>query len=89
MAPPATVPCGRRWVRPGGRCPQVLRRVVDLGGDPDTVPAVAGGLAGAVFDTEGIPERWMSILHGRVPGVGDHRSTVQGFRNYAGTPVRG
>ena len=52
---------------------QVIRRVIDLGGDTDTVAAVAGGLAGAVFGIAGIPTRWTSVVHGRVPGHGDHR----------------
>jgi ADP-ribosyl-[dinitrogen reductase] hydrolase len=49
----------------------VMRRVIDLGGDTDTVAAVAGGLAGAVFGRGGIPSRWASAVHGRVPGHGD------------------
>jgi ADP-ribosyl-[dinitrogen reductase] hydrolase len=48
----------------------VLRLVVDLGGDTDTVAAVAGGLAGAVYGIAGIPMRWTSVVHGRVPGAG-------------------
>jgi len=52
---------------------EVMRRVIDLGGDTDTVAAVAGGLAGAVFGIAGIPMRWTSVLHGRVPGDGDRR----------------
>jgi len=63
--------------------PEVLRRVIDLGGDTDTVAAVAGGLAGAVFGAECIPERWTVVLHGRVPGFGDHRWTVQDLRDLA------
>ncbi|WP_138732044.1 ADP-ribosylglycohydrolase family protein [Modestobacter excelsi] len=51
----------------------VLRRVIDLGGDTDTVAAVAGGLAGAVFGIAGIPMRWTSVVHGRVPGYADKR----------------
>ncbi|WP_116450214.1 ADP-ribosylglycohydrolase family protein [Blastococcus litoris] len=50
---------------------EVLRLVVDLGGDTDTVACVAGGLAGAVFGMGGIPMRWSSAVHGRVPGHGD------------------
>jgi ADP-ribosyl-[dinitrogen reductase] hydrolase len=49
----------------------VLRLVVDLGGDTDTVACVAGGLAGAVFGMGGIPSRWASVVHGRVPGSGE------------------
>jgi ADP-ribosyl-[dinitrogen reductase] hydrolase len=35
------------------------------------VAAVAGGLAGAVYGMGGIPSRWASVVHGRVPGHGD------------------
>src|SRR3954452_5796743 len=49
----------------------VLRLVIDLGGDTDTVAAVAGGLAGAVYGITGIPIRWTSVVHGRIPGSGD------------------
>ncbi|KQS69289.1 ribosylglycohydrolase [Modestobacter sp. Leaf380] len=55
---------------------EMLRRVIDLGGDTDTVAAVAGGMAGAVFRMDGIPARWVAVLHGRVPGFGDHRWDV-------------
>lgn len=49
----------------------VLQEVIDLGGDTDTVACVAGGLAGAVYGMGGIPSRWASLAHGRVPGHGD------------------
>ena len=52
---------------------EVLRLVIDLGGDTDTAAAVAGGIAGAVFGMGGIPMRWSSAVHGRVPGFGDRR----------------
>src|SRR3954449_3968404 len=58
-------------VRNGRDFAHVLRLVIDLGGDTDTVAAVAGGLAGAVFGMGGIPSRWASAVHGRVPGHGD------------------
>jgi len=59
------------WALRNGRdFAEVLRLVVDLGGDTDTVACVAGGLAGAVFGMGGIPSRWASKLHGRVPGHG-------------------
>jgi len=51
--------------------PEVLRLVIDLGGDTDTIAAVAGGLAGAVHGVAGIPMRWTSAVHGRVPGWSD------------------
>lgn len=58
-------------LRTGRDFADVLRLVIDLGGDTDTVAAVAGGLAGAVFGMGGIPSRWASVVHGRVPGHGD------------------
>ncbi|WP_369068377.1 ADP-ribosylglycohydrolase family protein [Kineococcus terrestris] len=48
-----------------------LRLVVDLGGDTDTVACVTGALAGARAGITGIPVRWTSVVHGRVPGSGD------------------
>jgi ADP-ribosyl-[dinitrogen reductase] hydrolase len=58
-------------LRRGRTFAEVLRLVIDLGGDTDTVAAVAGGLAGAVYGVAGIPMRWTSAVHGRVPGSGD------------------
>jgi len=48
-----------------------VRAAVDLGGDTDTVAAVTGGLAGAVYGVEAIPARWTQSLHVPVPGWGD------------------
>ncbi|TLS40260.1 ADP-ribosylglycohydrolase family protein [Streptomyces montanus] len=45
-----------------------VRAAVDLGGDTDTVAAVTGGLAGAVYGVEGIPGRWVEPLHVPLPG---------------------
>lgn len=50
---------------------EAMRLVLDLGGDTDTVAAVAGGLAGTVYGVSGIPSRWSSAVHGTVPGHGD------------------
>jgi hypothetical protein len=47
-----------------------LRVAIDLGGDTDTVAAVTGGLAGAVYGAEAIPARWTERLHVPVPGWG-------------------
>jgi len=58
-------------LRHGRDFAEVLRLVVDLGGDTDTVACVAGALAGAVFGMGGVPSRWASVVHGRVPGHGD------------------
>ncbi|QFQ97856.1 ADP-ribosylglycohydrolase family protein [Streptomyces phaeolivaceus] len=48
-----------------------VRAAVDLGGDTDTVAAVTGGLAGAVYGAAAIPERWLEPLHVPLPGFGD------------------
>jgi ADP-ribosyl-[dinitrogen reductase] hydrolase len=58
-------------LRHGRDYAEVMRLVIDLGGDTDTVAAVAGGLAGAVFGMGGIPSRWASVVHGRVPGYAE------------------
>lgn len=52
-----------------------LRRAIDLGGDTDTVAAVAGGLAGARLGIDAIPGRWTIALHG-------HVTTIAGVRTY-------
>ncbi|WP_299537707.1 ADP-ribosylglycohydrolase family protein [uncultured Streptomyces sp.] len=41
---------------------------VDVGGDTDTVAAVTGGLAGAVYGLGAIPARWTAVLHVPLPG---------------------
>ncbi len=43
----------------------VVVAAVNLGGDADTIGAVAGALAGARYGASAIPERWLSVLHGR------------------------
>ncbi|MFF4961939.1 ADP-ribosylglycohydrolase family protein [Streptomyces sp. NPDC001222] len=48
-----------------------LRAAIDLGGDTDTVAAVTGGLAGAVYGPDALPERWTDSLHVPLPGFGD------------------
>ncbi len=58
-------------LRHGRDFAEVMRLVIDLGGDTDTVACVAGGLAGAVYGMGGIPSRWATVVHGTVPGHGD------------------
>jgi ADP-ribosyl-[dinitrogen reductase] hydrolase len=41
-----------------------LTTAIDLGGDTDTVAAVAGGLAGARYGIQCIPSRWISYVNG-------------------------
>ncbi|MDC0772638.1 ADP-ribosylglycohydrolase family protein [Streptomyces sp. HD] len=48
-----------------------VRAAIDLGGDTDTVAAVTGGLAGAVYGIGAVPERWTAALHVPLPGFGE------------------
>ncbi|MES5823682.1 ADP-ribosylglycohydrolase family protein [Streptomyces sp. RG80] len=50
---------------------EAVRAAIDLGGDTDTVAAVTGGLAGAVYGVEDIPDRWTEPLHVPLPGFGE------------------
>jgi ADP-ribosyl-[dinitrogen reductase] hydrolase len=58
-------------LRHGEGFAETMRLVIDLGGDTDTVAAVTGGVAGAVYGITSIPMRWTSVVHGRVPGYAD------------------
>ncbi|WP_405579398.1 ADP-ribosylglycohydrolase family protein [Streptomyces sp. NBC_01190] len=55
-------------VRHTGAYREAIRAAVDLGGDTDTVAAVAGGLAGTVYGVDAIPEAWRAALHVPLPG---------------------
>ncbi|MER8184278.1 ADP-ribosylglycohydrolase family protein [Kitasatospora sp. NPDC094015] len=57
-------------LRSTGSFEQALRAAVDLGGDTDTVAAVTGGLAGAVYGLDAVPARWREPLHVPLPGGG-------------------
>ncbi|WP_328914903.1 MULTISPECIES: ADP-ribosylglycohydrolase family protein [unclassified Streptomyces] len=46
-----------------------VRAAVNLGGDTDTVGAVTGALAGAVYGVGAIPARWTDPLHVPLPGA--------------------
>lgn len=48
-----------------------LAAAVDVGGDTDTVAAVTGGLAGAVYGIDAVPDHWTGLLHVPLPGHGD------------------
>ncbi|WP_434096606.1 ADP-ribosylglycohydrolase family protein [Streptomyces nitrosporeus] len=48
-----------------------LAAAVDVGGDTDTVAAVTGALAGALYGLGAVPERWRKTLHVPLPGYGD------------------
>ena len=44
---------------------ECVLKAVNLGDDTDTVAAVAGGLAGALYGMEAIPEQWLCNLKKR------------------------
>jgi ADP-ribosyl-[dinitrogen reductase] hydrolase len=74
------------WALRNGRdFADVMRLVIDLGGDTDTVAAVAGGLAGAVCGMGGIPSRWASAVHGRVPCYAEKLWRLSDFQQFAAT----
>lgn len=45
---------------------ECLVAVVNEGGDADTTGAIAGGIAGALYGSEGLPARWLRRLDGRL-----------------------
>ncbi|WP_326613870.1 ADP-ribosylglycohydrolase family protein [Streptomyces scopuliridis] len=57
-------------LRATGGFEDAVHAAIDLGGDTDTVAAVTGGLAGAYYGPDAIPERWTAPLHVPLPGSG-------------------
>lgn len=41
---------------------ECVLKAVNLGGDTDTIAAIAGGLAGALYGFESIPQKWINTL---------------------------
>ncbi|WP_406530297.1 ADP-ribosylglycohydrolase family protein [Streptomyces sp. I8-5] len=60
-----------------------LAAAVDVGGDTDTVAAVTGALAGAVYGFGAIPARWTEPLHVPLPGYGDRVLRTSGLVDLA------
>lgn len=42
-----------------------IKKAIQYGNDTDTTACIAGGLAGIMYEYEGIPERWLDMLRGR------------------------
>ncbi len=67
--------------------------VADLGGDTDTVAAIAGALAGALHGRQGIPSRWSTYLHVHMAGADGTESVLRSqdlvdlARNLMGLPA--
>ncbi|MFD3535742.1 ADP-ribosylglycohydrolase family protein [Streptomyces sp. NPDC058664] len=70
-------------LRTTGSFEDALVAAVDLGGDTDTVAAVTGMLAGAVYGAGAIPTRWTSVLHVPLPGCGDRVLRADDLRDLA------
>jgi len=60
-----------------------VARAANLGGDADTIAAIAGGLAGAFYGFDSIPVRWVEALE---PGAAQalERCAAAAFENRAG-----
>lgn len=70
------------WSLAGSRSfEESVLRAVNLGDDADSVGAVCGQLAGAVYGLSGIPERWRKRLawNDRIEGLAD-RLFVESLR---------
>jgi ADP-ribosyl-[dinitrogen reductase] hydrolase len=70
-------------LRTTGSFEEALAAAVDLGGDTDTVAAVTGTLAGAVYGPDAIPTRWTPLLHVPLPGSADRVLTAEDLRHLA------
>ncbi|MFF3318485.1 ADP-ribosylglycohydrolase family protein [Streptomyces sp. NPDC003035] len=62
---------------------QAVCAAIDLGGDTDTVAAVTGTLAGAVYGDSAIPARWTDPLHVPLPGFDDRVLHAEDLRDLA------
>ncbi|MBB0994050.1 ADP-ribosylglycohydrolase family protein, partial [Dietzia sp. SLG510A3-40A3] len=54
---------------PGRHLADTLVTAIGIGGDTDTVAAIAGGLLGARWGASAVPAQWRDICHG-YPGIG-------------------
>ncbi|MER5963052.1 ADP-ribosylglycohydrolase family protein [Streptomyces sp. NPDC002057] len=70
-------------LRTTGSFEEALVAAVDLGGDTDTVAAVTGMLAGAVYGAAAIPGRRTATLHVPLPGCGERVLHADDLRRLA------
>ena len=57
---------------------EAIVQAVNLGGDADTIGAIAGGLAGAIYGYSAIPERWKRCLADNVRAALDRLAARAG-----------
>lgn len=55
---------------------EALVKAVNLGGDADTVGAITGGLAGALYGYSAIPERWLACLDRKITAQIDRLNAI-------------
>lgn len=70
----ASLICAMNAIRDTDNFEDALVRAVNLGGDADTIGAITGGLAGAIYGASAIPLRWINALDNE-----PNRRTVQMF----------
>lgn len=46
-----------------------IAKAINIGGDTDTVAAVTGAIAGALYGVDSIPARWVTRMNGEIPGT--------------------
>ncbi|MCL2011120.1 MAG: ADP-ribosylglycohydrolase family protein, partial [Synergistaceae bacterium] len=54
--------CAINAIRDTNSFEDALAEMVNLGGDADTIGAITGGLAGAIYGAKAIPQRWIDAL---------------------------
>jgi len=57
----------------------VMTAAIGIGHDTDTVASIAGAMAGAIVGEEGIPQKWVTGIHGY-----PNRATVQDLAGFIG-----
>ncbi|MFI3329927.1 MAG: ADP-ribosylglycohydrolase family protein, partial [bacterium] len=51
-------------------------KIINNGGDADTIAAIAGGLLGCIYGYNSIPKRWIDVLDGNVKNELDKLSNI-------------
>lgn len=76
--------CAMNAIRDTDSFEDALVAAVNLGGDADTIGAITGGLAGAIYGVNGIPLRWVNKLANQ-----PNRKTVRLFCQSEGETQQG
>lgn len=75
------------FLRHPGSFPEAVRAAVLMGGDTDTIAAMAGALSGSFLGAHAIPEQWLGRLEAaeRITALADELCTVAGASPAAGS----